>query len=443
LIRRGSLFSLDIPILIAVLCLVVIGILFIYSSNTDAAGTMVKDEFIRQIVWAGIGLTLLIVFSFFNYLHLRDFAWIIYAVIMALLLLTLIIGREVNFARSWLGIGGVGIQPSEFAKLATILFLGFFLSRVGTRIREVPYFLLALLICLLPMLLILLQPDMGTALVFLPIFIIMTWAAGTKRRYIIFFVLFGLAFLLILILPELAKYFSFFALPVFRVFAVPSYLLFFSLAVFGIGLLSFFGYYFFRAAYYYWITFGSAVLFFPSLIVGLMRLVGIRGLQEYQVKRLIIFLNPYIDAKKEGYNIIQSITAVGSGGFFGKGFRAGTQSQLKYLPMQSNDFIFPIIAEEWGLLGASLVLILFSVVLYRSLKIVKNSPDTYAQYVGIGIVGMIFYHCIINIGMTMGLMPITGIPLIFISYGGSSLLTGLISIGIILNIYFRRYTTAP
>jgi rod shape determining protein RodA len=438
--KRGSLFSLDLPILISVFLLVVIGILFIYSSNTDAAGNVIKDEFIRQIVWAVIGMAFLIFFAFFNYLHLRDYAWIVYLVVMVLLLVTLVIGREINYSRSWLGIGGVGIQPSEFAKLATILFLAFYLFRVGNRIRELPYFLLALLICLGPMFMILLQPDMGTALVFIPIFIAMTWAAGTKRRYLVFFVLFGFVFLLILILPEMAKYFTLFAAPVFKVFAAGQYLLLFSLVVFGIGLLSFLGWYFFRAAYYYWITFGSAILFSSSIIVALMRLVGVKGLQEYQVKRLIIFLNPYIDAKKEGYNIIQSITAVGSGGLFGKGFRAGTQSQLKYLPMQSNDFIFPIIAEEWGLVGATLVLALFAVLLYRSLRIVKNSPDAYAQYVGVGIVGMLVYHCVINIGMTMGLMPITGIPLIFISYGGSSLLTGLIGIGIILNIYFRRYT---
>ncbi len=438
--KRGSLFSLDLPILGSVLALVIIGILFIYSSDTDTTGNLVKDEFVRQIVWAVIGMGVLFFFSFFNYLHLRDYAWLIYVVAMVTLLVTLIIGRDVNGSRSWLGIGGVGIQPSEFSKLATILFLGFYLDRVGQRIRSLPYFLLAFLICLAPMFMILLQPDMGTALVFIPIFIVMAWTAGTKRRFLAFFAAFGFLFLLILIMPEMAKYFPVFAAPVFQVFIVPRYLLIFSLVVFGIGVLSFLGHFLFRAAYYYWITFGSAILFSSSLIVGLMRLVGIKGFQEYQIKRLIIFLNPYIDAKKEGYNIIQSITAVGSGGLFGKGFRSGTQSQLKYLPMQSNDFIFPIIAEEWGLLGATLVLLLFTVVLYRSLKIVRNSPDRYAQIIGAGIVGMIFYHCVINIGMTMGLMPITGIPLIFISYGGSALLTGLICIGIILNIYFRRYT---
>ncbi|MBN2352609.1 MAG: rod shape-determining protein RodA [Spirochaetales bacterium] len=438
--KRGSLFSLDLPILISVFALVVIGILFIYSSNTDTAGNMVKDEFIRQIVWAVIGMGVLVFFSFFNYLNFRDYAWIIYIVVMVMLLVTLIIGRDVNGARSWLGIGGVGVQPSEFAKLATILFLGFYLDRVGQRIRNLPHFLLAFLICLAPIFMVLLQPDMGTALVFIPIFIVMTWTAGTKRRYLVFLVSFGFLFLLFLIMPELAKYFPVFADTAFQVFTVPRYLLIFSFVVLGIGILSYLGYFFFRAAYYYWITFGSAIFFSSSIIVGLMRIIGIKGLQAYQIKRLIIFLNPYIDAQKEGYNIIQSITAVGSGGFFGKGFRSGTQSQLKYLPMQSNDFIFPIIAEEWGLVGATIVLLLFTVLLYRSLKIVRNSPDRYAQLIGAGIVGMIFYHCVINIGMTMGLMPITGIPLIFISYGGSSLLTGLMCIGIILNIYFRRYS---
>ncbi len=440
--KRGSLFSLDIPILVSVILLVVIGILFIYSSNTDADGTIKKDEFVRQIFWAVLGLVLLFVFSFLNYLHLRDYALVIYLVLLGGLVVTLLVNLVINpdsrRPSSWLGIGGIGIQPSEFAKLATILFLGSFLSRIGARIRELPYFLLAFLICLVPMLLILLQPDMGTALVFIPILVAMTWVAGTKRRYIVFLLLTGLFMIFFSIQPELSKYFHLFALPFFKIMSVTNYLLIAAGVVFLIGLLAALGYYIFREPYYYWIMYGAGVAVLSSLggLIGRVMLAG------YQVMRLIIFLDPYIDRKGEGYNIIQSITAVGSGGLFGRGFRNGTMSQLKYVPVQSNDFIFSIIAEEWGFIGGLLVFGLFVILLYRSLRILKNTADSYAQYVGVGIIGMIFYHCVINIGMNMGLMPITGIPLFFVSYGGSALLTGLMSVGIILNIYFRRYASS-
>jgi rod shape determining protein RodA len=434
--RRRSLFSIDLLIVGSVFLLTVIGILFIYSGNTDSAGNVRNDEFLRQIVWALAGLVLVFFFAFYNYLHLRDYSLVIYLVFLGILLITLLVGRVINEARSWLGIGIFGIQPSEFTKIATILFLGNFLVRTGARIRELPYFLLAFLICLGPIALILLQPDMGTALVYIPIFISMVWMAGTKRRYIIFLMITGFLTILIGIIPELQKYFFNSYIPILSIFTDTNHLLIFSGVIFIIGLLSFLGYFFFREPYYYWIMYGSAI----TVLSSLGALAARKVLQDYQIKRLLIFLNPMIDPKKYGWNIINSVTAVGSGGFFGKGFRMGTQSQLKYLPQQSNDFIFSIIAEEWGFVGGLIVFALFLVILFRSIRIIQNSSDPFAQYVGAGIIGMILYHCIVNIGMTMGLMPVTGIPLFFVSYGGSSLLTGMISIGIILNIYFRRYT---
>lgn len=162
-------------------------------------------------------------------------------------------------------------------------------------------------------------------------------------------------------------------------------------------------------------------------------------LKDYQIMRLIVFLDPEIDPRGTGWHIIQSITAVGSGGLYGKGFLQGTQSQYRFLPMQSTDFIFSIIAEEWGFIGSFLILLLFTVVLLRGIYIIWTAKDRYGKIVGAGIVGMLFFHMVVNIGMTMGIMPITGIPLPFVSYGGSSILNSLISIGILLNIHQRRY----
>jgi len=155
--------------------------------------------------------------------------------------------------------------------------------------------------------------------------------------------------------------------------------------------------------------------------------------------RLIVFLDPSVDPKGTGWNIIQSLIAVGSGGLKGKGFLLGTQSHYRFLPEQSTDFIFSIISEELGYVGSVMVIILFAIILIRGLVLISNSKDSYGLYIGSGIIMMIFFHVIINIGMAIGIMPITGIPLLFISYGGSSLWTALISLGIVQNIYLRRY----
>jgi rod shape determining protein RodA len=164
-----------------------------------------------------------------------------------------------------------------------------------------------------------------------------------------------------------------------------------------------------------------------------------RVLKGYQIMRFIVFLDPQVDPQGAGWNLLQSVTAVGSGGFAGKGFLKGTQSHYQFLPQQSTDFIFSILAEEWGFLGGLLVFGLFLVILLRGVRIMYIARDDFGMHVAAGVVGMIFFHVVINIGMAMGIMPITGIPLFFLSYGGSSLWTALIGVGLLLDIYFRRY----
>ena len=202
-----------------------------------------------------------------------------------------------------------------------------------------------------------------------------------------------------------------------------------------VAFLSLIGYLFTKKSYFYWLMYSS----FLS-VAGFVGSLGVRSfLKEYQIMRLIVFLDPSIDPRGTGWNTIQSLIAVGSGGLTGKGFLSGTQSHYRFLPEQSTDFIFSILSEEWGLIGSVSIIILFSIILVRGLILIMNSKDSYGYYVGSGIIIMIFFHVIINIGMAIGIMPITGIPLLFISYGGSSLWTALISVGLLQNIYLRRY----
>jgi rod shape determining protein RodA len=199
--------------------------------------------------------------------------------------------------------------------------------------------------------------------------------------------------------------------------------------------LSAWGWISYKKNYYFWIAYVT-LAFVASISASVL---AHKVLKEYQIMRLIVFMDPRIDPRGSGWNILQSITAIGSGGFLGRGFLQGTQSHYRYLPQQSTDFIFSIIAEEWGFLGGLTVFGLFLVLLRRSAAIMRSLRDKYSLYTTAGVMGMIFFHFMINAGMAMGIMPITGIPLFFLSYGGSSLWVILISIGLLLGISARRY----
>ena len=209
----------------------------------------------------------------------------------------------------------------------------------------------------------------------------------------------------------------------------------FWVVLFVLVTLSSIGHFALHQRYFYWLFYVSTIL--STSYIGSLALRQV--LKDYQIKRLIVFLDPGIDPQGAGWNVIQSVTAVGSGGWFGKGWLHGTQSHYRFLPQQSTDFIFSIIAEEWGFFGSLLVFMLFGVILIRGFVIMLNARDRFAALVCSGIIGMFGFHILVNIGMAMGIMPITGIPLFFLSYGGSSLWTALIGIGLLLNIHIRRY----
>jgi rod shape determining protein RodA len=433
-LKRFTLASFDAMLFGSAVALMAIGIMFIYSSGINASGVQVSREFLRQIVWALTGIGLTVFLAFFSYTTLRMFSLYLYAGGLFLLLVTLIIGREVNGARSWLGFAELGIQPAEFAKLATILFLATYLAGIGNGVRELPRYLLGLLIALLPMGLIIAQPDIGEALAFIPIFLLMAFIAGAQARHLLFLLSVGVLGFVLAAIPTLHARSGASGASLLSLISDPDilrYLLVAAAAATGLGFL---GWRSFRHRYFFWISWAGGIFVLGGAFSLALRSV----LHDYQIMRLVIFVNPRLDPQGAGWNIIQSVTAIGSGGLHGKGFLRGTQSHYRFLPQQSTDFIFSILAEEWGFLGALLVFALFLVILLRGIGIVWAAREDYAMLAGTGILAMIFFHLIVNVGMAMGIMPITGIPLMFVSYGGSALWTGLIGVGILMNISRRR-----
>lgn len=432
--RRQVLASFDAVLFGAVLLLIAIGILFIYSSGINSSGVQMSGEFLRQIIWAVSGVVLMIFFAFFSYTTLRMLSLYVYAGGLFLLLITLAIGREVNGSRSWLGFSEIGIQPAEFVKIATILFLATYFAGIGSGIKEMPRFLLGLCIVFVPIALILLQPDMGEALAFVPIFLLMAFVAGAQVRHLLFILCAGVLAFMLAAIPTLNARYGASASSLFSLISDPDILKYLLLAAAVVAGLAFLGWRSFRQRYFFWIAWAGALFVLGGVVSLVLRLL----LKDYQIMRLVIFVNPRLDPQGAGWNIIQSVTAIGSGGPLGKGFLHGTQSHYQFLPQRSTDFIFSILAEEWGFMGALLVFALFLVILLRGISIVWASREDYAMLCGTGILAMIFFHTLVNAGMAMGIMPITGIPLMFLSYGGSSLWTGLIGVGILMNISRRR-----
>ena len=434
--KSRSLFRFDLIIFFAAAGLSVIGILFIYSSGISSDGVLQNNEYIKQIVWASIGIAVMIAVSFFDYEKLRAISFYIYAGNILFLLLVLVTGDVVNGARSWLSIKGIGIQPSEFMKISVILRLAVFFESSRNRYSDFLRFFLGLVQAGIPMMLVMIQPDMGTALVFIPIFIAIAFTAGVPKRYLFFMLTAGFLGIVFSLIPAWDQYIiTDRSVEITKIFTDSTLLFTVAGSLVLVFILSGIGLLVYKKRYFYWICFGVLIV-----IVALVFAMGAGSfLKDYQLKRLIIFIDPQVDPKGDGWNMIQSITAVGSGGSFGKGFLKGTQSHYRYLPQQSTDFIFSIIAEEWGFFGCFIVFMLFMIIMLRSLYIMLSAKDEFALYIGCGITGMIFFHFIINIGMAIGIMPITGIPLLLVSYGGSSMMTTMIGLGIISSIYLHKY----
>ncbi|MDR3171073.1 MAG: rod shape-determining protein RodA [Treponema sp.] len=430
-----NLLDIDFSLLLAAVTLTVFGVLFIYSSGMSSAGVLVSTEYIKQIIWGISGLILALVLAMVDYQRLLGVSLYFYLGTLVLLTYTCIFGHTVNGARAWIGIGSFGIQPSEFAKITTILFLARYLHTSKQKNDSFIRFLVACVIVFIPMGLVLIQPDFGTSLVFIPILLVMTFIAGVSIRYVIFLGAFIGLTGTIMVLPLWQQYILRNSMPSLMILTNVRFVGATVLALALVGIIALLGLLLYKKHYFFWILYGVAIVIFSLGASTFSHKV----LKDYQLMRLIVFLDPNVDPKGAGWNIIQSVTAIGSGGLVGKGYLQGTQSHYRFLPQQSTDFIFSIYSEEWGLMGGILVFALFMLICLRLLRIMHATSDTFGSYITAGLSSMYIFHFLINVGMTMGIMPITGIPLLFMSYGGSAIISAMTGIGLALSIHVRRF----
>ena len=426
----------DFVLFFCVLALVTFGVLFIYSSGINSEGMNVSSEYIKQIIWGSIGILLMLGVSMLDYRRFARYVPHFFIGACAILLFTKFFGRYVNGARSWLGIGPFGIQPSEFTKIVFILFLAWYLDRTKKSQDQRKRFIVSLGIMFIPMGLILAQPDLGTSLVYFPIFLAMTFIAGIPVRYILFIFTGGMLTIVFTVLPIWESQIAHHSVIFIRVLTNTTLRLILIFAFGSICVLSLLGMFFYRHnKYFYWISYGA------SIICGALIFSYFAGkvLKEYQVMRLIVFIDPYADPRGAGWNIIQSKTAIGSGNLFGRGYLQGTQSHYRFLPEQSTDFIFSILSEELGFVGCMAVFALYFLIFMRTILIIKNASNTFGLLIAAGVLGMFVFHFLVNVGMVMGIMPITGIPLLFLSYGGSSLWTAMICVGLLMSVSSRKF----
>ena len=394
----------DFGLLFPVVILFSLGLAAIYSSTFN--NTLAQGNFEKQLIWGIVAFVIFFVTYSLPSNIFKQSAVTFYLVSLFSLVVVMLIGKKVSGAQSWIAIGSFGFQPSEFAKIGTILMLSRFLSRNNFDIESFKDLLIALGIGFVPVLLILLEPDMGTAIVFLSMIIILVFWKGIS---------------------------------VFAMFVV--------LSPAFVAVSSLFGLYYFLGALFIVIAllfvfrenfFFSGSIFALNLASGFFADYVYKALSPHQQNRIQAFIDPMSDPLGSGYNSIQAQVAIGSGGFLGKGFLAGNQTQLQFIPEQWTDFIYCVIGEEFGFIGAIVMVGLFTFLFLRILKISFSSRDEFLSLTAVGILSIYFTHFIINIGMVVGVIPIIGLPLPFVSYGGSSLLVNMIMLGILANIYRTR-----
>lgn len=360
--NKRLLKNIEWGILICTILLIIIGLVALFSATQNAD----YDEFKKQIMWILISIPVMIIIILIDYEIFVKISPILYG-ISIVLLIGVLFTEPINGASSWFSIGQFTMQPAEFAKISFVLFITFVITKMQLKGKEEtsrPLKLgLILLVALVPILLIIKQPDYGTALAFVMSLIFMLFVSGIKKRYIIS------AITAVVILVPVAYFFI---------------------------------------------------------------------LPEHAKTRIDVFLNPNMDPRGAGYNIIQSKLAIGAGELLGMGLLKGNQTQLGFLYPKTTDFIYSVIGEEMGFIVAAGVIILYVVLITKAVYVAKTAKDDAGSYIAAGIAGIFFFHMLENIGMTMGLLPITGIPLPFVSYGGSSMITNLIMIAILLNISARR-----
>ncbi len=392
--------------------LVCAGLTAIYSATHGPAREFlllsVQRNFNRQLMWFGISAVLMIVIILTPARVIFRLSPLVYVITVGLLVAALVFGREINGAKSWLYIGPFGMQVSEIAKVGTVLLAARMLSTNAAREGKWQYLLFAGATVLLPAVLIVLQNDAGTALVFLALIpVLLFWSGAVPLSWMSLLVAPLVVGYLYIVNPLMAGFFA-------LVFSVGTLFVMRS-KVFG-GLAGLF-------------SFGTLVMAYIALD---------KVLQPHQQGRIRAFADPEKYRLTEGFHVIQAKAAIGSGGFFGKGFTNGTQTQLAYIPEQSTDFIFCVIGEEFGFIGSIVLLTLFGMLLIRLATLGTAAGFAFPRLFAAGVTGIFLVHVIVNVGMTVGLMPVIGIPLPLISYGGSALLANTAMIAIALNLHARR-----
>ncbi len=395
--------SIDGVTILVVLLLVTMSALSVYSATYDAGASAV---FYRQLMWIGVGLLGMMIVMFIPFRVIQQWSYPAYGISLLLLAAVLILGRSIAGSTSWFGVSGFGLQPSELVKATTILALATFLARGNVYMFRFKHIVMAAAFVLVPVGLIVLQPDVGTAIIYLGMLLMLMYWSGLS-----------VLFVLAVLAPGAAAIAALFGTTPFLVVTAFTFLV---LIVLRENKL------------------GSAIVFSLTTLVGVSVQFIFARLAPHQQNRILTFINNEADPLGAGYNVIQAKIAIGSGGFIGKGYLQGSQTQLNFIPAQWTDFIFCVPSEEFGFLGACFVLALLALLLFRGIRIASLAKNKYAGIVAIGIVATFTVHVVINIGMCMGIFPVIGVPLPLMSYGGSNMITNLMMVGLLLNMYANR-----
>lgn len=408
-LKRGIFDHVDWWLIVMYGALMLIGWVNIYAALYQEGAEILdfSQKYGKQLMWIGVASLIAIIILFFNWQFFEGFAYIIYFIVMLSLVGVLIFGVEVNGAKSWYDLGFFRIQPAEFAKFATCMAVAKYLSTLQIKIKDLRTKLIAGIIILIPAGFIILQNDTGSALVYAS-FIFVLYRVGLPGNILILGVSAAILFIAAILVPKIYLL-SALALIAIVFFMISRKRLREGIIIAGI------------------LTIASAFTFSVDYVFE-------NVLQPHHVTRVKILLGQESDPHGEGYNVHQSMIAIGSGGFTGKGFLDGTQTKFNFVPEQSTDFIFCTIGEEWGFFGSSLVVLLYMAFLIRLIFVAERQRSVFSKLYGYGVASIFFFHVAINIGMTIGLAPVIGIPLPFISYGGSSLWAFTILLFIFINL---------
>ncbi len=395
--RESIIGNVDWVIIVLYFILIFFGWLSIYSSSRGEEVSSIFDlsqRYGKQLLWIGLSVIIIIVILLIDSKFFSTFAFIFYVAMIIILIGVLFFGKTVAGSKSWFQIGSFGIQPAEFAKFTTALVIAKFLSMTNVDMRNIKTPVISIILIGLPTLLILFQNDTGSAIVY-SAFAIVLFREGFSGITIIFGVVMSILFILTLLFGEI------------YIIASIALVLILTLVLFKKT----------RKNYKSFIT----IFLLSSVFVFSVNYAFQNVLEPHQKKRINVLLEIEEDLKGAGYNVNQSKIAIGSGGFAGKGFRQGMLTKNHFVPEQSTDFIFCTVGEEWGFVGSSVVILLFLALLVRIILITERQRSRFSRIYGYGVASVLFFHFAINIGMTIGLAPVIGIPLPFFSYGGSSL----------------------